>query len=161
MNKITIEKAGTVERLTIPDDAIGDVMAELTERFGKRDGFVDGQRCWVINTAGDINSRRFDDDNYEREAVLMGSIFHTEAEAIAAKERRLTQERLRKAYLAVTGGAEIEGREFFVPYYNGHQWMYEDFTDDFFPIPYRFATAEQAAAFGRDNGDDLIRMMSV
>lgn len=38
MNTITIEING--ETLTIPDDAIDAVTAELTERFGKRDELI-------------------------------------------------------------------------------------------------------------------------
>lgn len=159
MNTITIEKAGTTETLTIPDDQIDAVMAELTERFGKRDEFVGGQKCFVMHGNGNIFEITYG-RSYAKYAER-GNVKHTRAEAKARDERDLAEQRLRKAYLSVTGGAEIEGREFFVPYYNGNRWMYEDFTDDFFPTPYRFATAEQAAAFGRDNGDDLIRMMSV
>jgi len=159
MNTITIEKAGTVETLTIPDDAIDAVTAELTERFGKRDGFVEGQRYFLLCADGFITEITY--SNFSAKYAKRGRVFHTKAEAESRRDRDDAQERLRKAYLAVTGGAEIEGREFYVPYYNGNRWMHEDFTDDFFPIPYRFATGEQAAAFGRDNGDDLMRMQTV
>ena len=108
MNTITIEKAGTVETLTIPDDAIDAVTAELTERFGKRGGFVDDQKCWWLGGTGHIYESTFDgNSDTDHSLVLMGNIFHTETEAIAAKERRLAEQRLRKAYLAVTGGAEL------------------------------------------------------
>lgn len=159
MNKITIEKQDlTVETLTIPADQIDAVMAELTERFGKRDGFVEGQRCFLLYGDGDIGAITYDTYIYGKEAER-GRVKHTKAEAVAKDERDLAEQRLRKAYLAVTGGAEIEGT-YYVPWSHTDVWTGQK-CRGVICHPYRFATAEQAAAFGRDNGDDLMRMMSV
>ena len=153
--KITIEN----ETFDVSDELANEIRERARAESGE---FVKDDEPFFLDSYGDVATRTFDNDDFDRAMVERGRVSRSREYLERYDAREVARERLRRAYLKVVGDWRWNGTSpYFIPLLDNDGMWTAATHYLLIPCDYKFSVNFQAMQFGTDNDADLRLVMEV